>query len=1039
MKPGRVIGALVGLLLAQPVIARPAPAQAVVVPSAVEPNKSVAGTQNTSATSATPVRFGDHTGFGRLVFDVMDGRERAVTRMGDRLVVDLGGPARMAAVVPPHNVRTVEAGGQVVTIEITPGAGFRTMMVDGHFVLDIIDPSAKRAPDMAAKPLAVKAGAAAPRSPAVDRPASSAPGRAASMPAAAVEPGHAEPTATQAGSSVAHGEGHSGGQMPIAPDTKLDREAVSPPAAPPVASPDGDLPKEVSTTAVAAAPMMPLPSGVAAPAAPLPSGPATLVASAQKVPQAGPGHMVLLPFAPQTAAAAFRRGAEAVVVFDERRPIDLGGLQTDPVFASAVIQLLPSATVMRFTLAIPAELRMQRRGENWMIMAIGGDAVPPSLRSIAAQQDAARILLPARQPGLIVSVPDSATGGVLLVGTQHEGGEAVLSERRAPDFTLPATWQGVVVDAVSDALALRATSAGFVIGAEGEGRALAAAPIDPSAGAAEAASRLTRLFDLPNLPTEALVTRMHGAVASAALMPPQSRAEARRRVAESMLALGLDAEAQGVLSLAAIGDARSDEEPSARALAAVAGLLASREGEAAGLDDPQLNGFDEIALWRSVRMAMQQEGSAAAAAVFAHALPLVRSYPAELQRRLLPMIAETMVLGGETDAARRLLDEEKNNTALNLARAFLSELSGAEKAATTDLYKKLAQSPDRLVRLRASLRAVEWRLSSGAETPAEAAAELGRLLFAWRGDDRETDLRLRVAELRAQAGEWRASLQLLRETLRDVPERGEPTRERLKSVFSRSLEPASQARLSAFDAVALAEENADLMPEGEAGQLLAERLTDRLLELDLPDRVAPFLERIVGKTGPGVARAAFGGRLAALRLSRSDPAGALTALSATSAEILPPALLESRALSFAVASAKKGDMPTATRALLALDSEAADGAMASIAEASGNWADAQLALSRLAARAVPPSGNLDEGQARVMLRLASAVSRLGDDVGLAKLRVQTEGRLPTGQTRDLFRLLTAQPVRAVPELVGGARDMAVAKNLTGALTPLASR
>ena len=43
--------------------------------------------------------------------------------------------------------------------------------------------------------------------------------------------------------------------------------------------------------------------------------------------------------------------------------------------------------------------------------------------------------------------------------------------------------------------------------------------------------------------------------------------------------------------------------------------------------DPKLNGTDEIALWRAVRQAMQDEGSPRAAAVFATTAPLVFRYP----------------------------------------------------------------------------------------------------------------------------------------------------------------------------------------------------------------------------------------------------------------------------------------------------------------------------------------------------------------------------------------------------------------------------
>jgi hypothetical protein len=331
-----------------------------------------------------------------------------------------------------------------------------------------------------------------------------------------------------------------------------------------------------------------------------------------------------------------------------------------------------------------------------------------------------------------------------------------------------------------------------------------------------------------------------------------------------------------------------------------------------------------------------------------------------------------------------------------------------------------------LIRLRAAVKGAELRLASGRATPAQTAETLGKLLYAWRGDDREIDLRLRVAQLMGEANQWRPALQLLRETDAMWPERGEAIKARLRAAFAQSLTPSAQASIKPFDLVTLAEENADLMPDGDAGQQLAERVSDQLLNLDLPGRAMPVLDHMVA-------------RLAALRLEQQNPGGAIDALTATVNESLPPSLLEQRTVTFARAVAREGDFDSAAHALLQLNTEAGDQTLADLAESAKRWPEAIKYLRKYADRVVPASGALDEQQARVLLRLAGAASQAGDEAILAGLRANDSERVPAGKTADLFKLLTAQPVRGVSDLSRSARDVALVSAVPGALPPLASR
>ena len=193
----------------------------------------------------------------------------------------------------------------------------------------------------------------------------------------------------------------------------------------------------------------------------------------------------------------------------------------------------------------------------------------------------------------------------------------------------------------------------------------------------------------------------------------------------------------------------------------------------------------------------------------------------------------------------------------------------------------------------------------------------------------------------------------------------------------------------------------------------AGRLADRLLALDLPKRAGPVLEKLMQAAPTGVARAGFGARLAALRLREGDAAGALAALELRRWRPARRAGRTAHAAACGRRNARRGDTERALAALGTLDTAAADEARATILERANDWPAAQRALAAYVARIVPAQGKLDDAQRRTLLRLATAAARAGDEAALAALRSARAPRMGAGPLADMFRLLTADPVRGV--------------------------
>ncbi len=769
-----------------------------------------------------------------------------------------------------------------------------------------------------------------------------------------------------------------------------------------------------------------------------PSGPVTLAATTAAAPRQ-PSAVLALPFPATVGMAAFRRGGSALVVFDERRPVDLAAVRGDPVFGAATIQLLPAATVLRLPLPPGRSLAISQTPQSWRLGVID---TPPPLQPVPLRLEGGHLDLAADAAGEVVAIADPETGATLLVGTQKTTGQGIPTLRQTPEFNLLATWQGVAVAPLAGELALRAGAGGFVLSGGKQGLAMAsgAAGLQVQADAAG----MTRRFDLPNQPTERLVQRLRRQVARAALAAPLARGPLRLATAATMISLGLGAEAQGMVQLAATDDPTLGARAETAGLGAIAALLAGRAAEAGGIEDPRLTGTDEVTLWRAVRDAALAPGSPHAAAGFAATAPLIDAYPAALRRRLLPLAFETMVKGGQaTTAARLLANRTADAPSLALARGMLRAADGDTDGALA-IYDRLAASADQLTHARAAGRAVELRLTAGRIGAAQAADALDRLLYAWRGGRRELALRERIAELRERAGAWPAALAMLHEAEALYPDNLAAVHSRLQAAFARLLHDDALDRLAPLELVALIEENAALLPGGAVGEAMDERLADRLVALDLPRRAAPVLAKLMAAAPSPLSRAGFGARLAELRLRENDAAGALAALEASAEPALPAApavrlagsLTERRTLLGAEAWARLGEPARAARELAALGTAAADLARAAILETAKDWLGAEQALADYLGKTLPPGGTLDAAQQRVVVRYATTAAQAGDDATLARLRAADGPRMPNGPLGDMFRLLTAAPVQVSADLPRAGRETALARELPKALAAL---
>jgi hypothetical protein len=1008
---------------------------------------------------------------GDAAFAIAHDGNRVTLRFNDSLVVN-GKPRA------PRNVRSIMVGDSTIDMTVADGARIQSYRSHGNVILDILDPppAEKPKPEKAAfrgrpgtftldHPSSLSRSAElGGRTPGMAAPASAAPASMGptSMAPTSMAPMSMAPLANaQASSTPAVSSKPTAAPQTAASQTPVSQTLDAPtfaatlaptpaPAAdPPNASTSRGAPPPPQTDPEAATPALPVPVQTAALPSPLepdpditadrplPPGRDTLPGSADVspellvrrigLPRDIKGAAFLVPFAATAGAAVFDDGSGTSIVFDERRPIDMSALRNDPDFSGVSVQLLAKGTRLHVPQPAGTTVSLTPMLRGWRVAVL--PAAPP-LQAIGIDVVDRKVNLVAEAPGDVLTMADPQTGATLLIGTQHHPGAGVLRARHTVEFDIRTTRMGVVVEPFSDEVAMNLQPAGFRL-TGGPGGLHVSNTTDLTNALLDAAD-LKRRFNFSVEPPEALLAELDHQVGEAAAAPPQTRGQVHHRMALTMLALGMGAEAKSMLDLAAAEDPAEASSPDAAALGAIAALLAGRVGESDGITDPRLDGTDEIALWRGVRAAMLDQGSPAAAANFATTAPLAAVYPAAIRDRILPLIVETMLEGGEIGGAKHIMLRRPTDPRLAYARALLRQAEGDTDGALGQL-DQLANGRDQFDRARAAMRAVEVRLAAHRLDAAQAADALDKLLYAWRGDLRELALRERLAELRSQTGHWADALALLRQAEADFPDQGPAIHLRLRNAFAAMVHDTATQQMRPLEFVAEVDDNADLLRDTDLANAVDGTLAADLLALDLPQRAEPVLEKLLRTAPTDSAKARYAFSLARLRLRGGDPAGALAVLDANQTATTPPEIAEDSLLLRADAKAQRGDPAAAIALLTQMRTPRATEARASLLENARDWPAAQQAWSDLTTQTVPDRGALTDAQLRTLVRYATATARAKDEATLATLRQRYGVRVPAGSLGDMFHLLTAKPIQTTADLARAGRETTIAAALPGDL------
>jgi tetratricopeptide (TPR) repeat protein len=737
-------------------------------------------------------------------------------------------------------------------------------------------------------------------------------------------------------------------------------------------------------------------------------------------------------------AAAFTRGPYVFLVFNKRAPLDLTALRSAPAddLVGEVRQIPSDGATLRLLPPPNTHYAIRSEGHEWVVEMTRRPRRPDVPATITTKNEndpqAARVLVTLRGGQAVISLKDPEVGDELRIVPTAVAGSGVDEAYDFPQFKILASAQGLVVQPEADGVIVRPlgqvieiySSKGLMLSSPEDVPTRSDPSLDPES--------LPRIFNFAEWrrddgrPYLARKRELESALAAA---PPNNRNPARLALARFLFAHGNAVEADGALETMALQTPAIANTRLFRSLRGAVSLMAGNLEEASkNLRHASLDREPELAMWRAT-LEMAEGSPRGAIEQISRGPDLSKEYPPPYNNRIGLAVAEALIELGDIPAARDRIEgvmasgptpgEETQAQYLRGRLAILEGKPAEAQAIWTSLERGSIYSPARVL---AALALVDQQLKENRITQAQAAQQVERLRYAWRGDDIEFAVLRRLGELEINAGEVRKGLASLRDLIALKPDGREVaavTRQMSKAFETFFLDGAAD-KLSPITAIGMFREFQHLVPEGPTGNAMIRNLADRLIKVDLLDQAAGMLDNLIKTRLEGESKAEGGGRLAFTYLLDRKPAEALAAIEATELPGLSDAVKRDRDR---LAARALADLNRPADALARIASDAnpeADVLRAEINWNMENWAGAAQALGRLAGDPPPGDAAMPEEQSGRALRYAAALALAGDQAGLDAARTKYGPAMARGPFKDIFPVIASDTAGAM----GDVRDIA---------------
>lgn len=734
-----------------------------------------------------------------------------------------------------------------------------------------------------------------------------------------------------------------------------------------------------------------------------------------------------IPWTEPSAAAVFRRAEFLWVVFDRYQQVDVAKLAKDGAPYITFVEQLPyrNNTILRMVTRPDINPTTRRDGLDWVLDFRALPLRPTRAIEVNPQLDRpqANLFLPITEAGRTVAVEDPEVGDYLLIVPVIPLSYGVYPQRSFTDLDLLPTAQGVVVVPKSDGVRAQASRTGIDVDVDG-GMALSRdlTQVAGALGGDDDMQRLLNIADWQIGRADDYVRNKQALQYALGDERPDTRQEARLRLARFEFVNGFYPEVLGIMRVMAANDEEVENTAQFRALRGAAQMMMRRYQEAAeDFNHFTLANEDDARFWLAAARSQLSDPSAQAETMIQTG-SLIRAYPRRVKIPLALMGVEATIAAGDDFGAQGFLDMVRKETPSVNEQAAIDYMDGklnekiGELQVALQQYRKAEQSPSLMYSVLAQRDRMELEHRLGTLTTAQLIDGLEQLRYRWRGDHTELEMLLRLADLYSEEKDFGTALRTLKITtsyFQDDPRVAEAAN-KMSSIFEKLYFDGEADKLSPVTSIALFEEFRSLVPPGEKGDEMIRKLADRLVSVDLLSQAALLLERQVQFRVTGVDRSRIGSRLALIYLLDEQPQKALDVLNDTAT---PEASRELNAQRRRLEARALTDLNKVDEAVLLLGTDTTPETKQLRAEIywrAQQWANAAAALSELAPE--PEGNSLSDQNARIVLDWATALTLAGDERTLVRVRQRYTVPMADTPYRDAFALITTPRERGVMDV-----------------------
>lgn len=380
-------------------------------------------------------------------------------------------------------------------------------------------------------------------------------------------------------------------------------------------------------------------------------------------------------------------------------------------------------------------------------------------------------------------------------------------------------------------------------------------------------------------------------------------------------------------------------------------------------------------------------------------------------------MAESALRLGHADSAKQLLDTLNTlpvkdyphyEAAVGYLRGEAARQNG-KFAEAIELWKPVADGMDRLYHTKAALALTLLELQEKKITLKEAVERIDSLRFAWRGDGLEVQTLTALGRTKILNGQFLDGLNDLKaasEFADQLRDDSTPIRQEMAQTVTTLFSGSARDKLNPLEAVSIYSEYEGLLPEGAAGSTAVLNFADYLTRMDLLDRAAGLINRVLDDTTDQPQRAEISTRLAAIYLLDGKPSLALETLNRTTedATSADADLMQRRTLLKARAQSQLNLTSDAIATLAPLKTTEARRLTADVLWRARRWREAAGAIETLLP-ATPPA-KLADDTARLVMNAAVGYKLAGDSEGLAALRRNYASQMAATTFGPTFTVVT---------------------------------